>query len=180
MLCMYSAHVLPQKFWETVKDFVIHSPTMRILAKNKRASFDYEIEKKRDVWVILEWHEVKALKTQGCDMRDSIVRPDIRHNCLVMYQLTIPLYKKANLAQLHHHDKERPRRLLITKKELTTIVSKTHKTWLSIIPLTIREDKKRRIKITLWIGKRKKNIQKKQHIKEQDQKRQMQREMKNY
>lgn len=151
---------------------------MRIIAKNKRASFEYDIEKTWDAGIMLDGHEVKSLKMQWCDLRDGIIRPDLTKKCLTLFQVTIPLYKKANLAQLWRHESDRSRILLVNKKELTTIISKTHKTGLSIIPLSVREDKHRRIKVTIGIWKRKKLIQKKQHIKENDQKRSMDRAMK--
>ena len=46
---------------------------MQIITKNKRAYFDYEIEKDYVAWIILKWHEVKSIKTSHVNIQDAAI-----------------------------------------------------------------------------------------------------------
>lgn len=148
---------------------------MKILAKNKKIFFDYEIDDKLDVWIVLAWHEVKALKIQWGNIKDAIVQ--IRNSELRLINMDIPIYKKVSWNTLGDYDPKWPRKLLITKQQLTRLWSSTQKTGLHIVPVHVYEAKNRKIKITIGLAKRKRNIQKKQSIKDKDNKRQMEREI---
>jgi len=148
---------------------------MKILAKNKKIFFDYEIQDKLDVWIVLMWHEVKALKMQWANIKDAVVQ--IRHNELWLINMDIQVYKKVSWNTLGDYTPKWPRKLLITKQQLTRLRSSTQKTWLHIVPIVVYEAKNRKIKVTIWLAKRKKNIQKKQSIKDKDTKRQMNRDI---
>jgi SsrA-binding protein len=66
----------------------------------------------------------------------------------------------------------------VNAKELTKIVAKTTKTGNSIVPLEIHVNPKGKIKILIGVGARRRNVEKKQIIKEKDQQRQMDKEIK--
>ena len=149
---------------------------MRILAKNKRAHFDYEIEQQFDCGIVLAWHEVKATKVWQVNLSDSFVR--IMDNELFLLNMNIPLYTKTAQQVVPLYEPKWKRKLLITKKELTRIAAAVSKSWLTMIPLKLREAKNRRVKITIWLAKRKRKVEKKQHLKERDTARQMDKDIK--
>ena len=66
---------------------------MKIITKNKRAYFDYEIEKNYEAWIVLKGYEVKSVKTSHVNIQDSVVRID-NHECWI-YNMDIPLYEKT-------------------------------------------------------------------------------------
>lgn len=148
---------------------------MKILAKNRKITFDYEIHDKIDVGIVLRWHEVKALKMQWANIKDAVVQ--IRDGELRIVNMDIPVYKRVAWQTLGDYNPKGIRKLLITKMQLTRLRSTTNKTWLQIVALSVYESKNRKIKVTIWVAKRKRNLQKKQSIKEKDGKRQMWREM---
>ncbi|MBP6256798.1 SsrA-binding protein [Patescibacteria group bacterium] len=68
---------------------------MRLLAKNKRAHFDYTILETLEAGIILRGFEVKALKTQKANLSDAFIKIDEREIWLI--NCDIPLYKKTDI-----------------------------------------------------------------------------------
>jgi len=151
---------------------------MKIVTKNKRATFDHEIIDTLDVGIVLQWHEVKSVRTQGCSLQDAIVTISGAEAWIV--NMNIPLYKKAAPVTLPTYQPKARRKLLLTKLQLTKLWSKTQKSWLVIIPTQLRESKHHKFKLTIALAKRKKNIQKKQALKEKETKKMMDKEAKNF
>lgn len=151
---------------------------MKTLVHNKKAWFDYEITDTLEAGIVLVGHEVKALKTQWGNLRDAIVKLDEKEIWLI--NLDIPIYKNISRNTLWAYNPKWRRKLLLTKRQIIKLAERTNKTGLHIIPLKLREDKNRRIKLTIWLAKRKKNIQKRHIIKERDISRQMDKDIKNY
>lgn len=151
---------------------------MRIITKNKFAYSDYDIETTYDAGIILQWHEVKSIKTGQVDIKDAIVR--VMGTEIVITNMNIPLYHKTPAKLAPNYDPKATRTLLLNKKEITKIVWKTHKTGLSLIPLMVFETKTKFIKIQIGLWKLLKKIEKKQILKEKDIDRQMKKEIKNF
>ena len=151
---------------------------MKILAKNKRAYFDYSIEKTYDAGVILQWFEVKALKTMHSNIQDSVVR--IADRELWIYHLDIPLYSKTSPILAPGYDPKRRRKLLVTKRELAKISAMFDQPGMVLIPLEIFTTKSGFIKLKLGFGKLKRKIEKRQIIKERDIQKQMEREIQRF
>lgn len=149
---------------------------MKILFKNKRAYFDYEISSTWDAGIVLCWHEVKSLKLRHASINESIIRL-IDHELWIV-NMQISLYPKAT--NIQNHEPKRPRKLLLHKKEIAKIVAKTTKTWLSILLLSIYLDKNSRLKAKIWTWKLRRRVEKKQILKERDVDRQAQRDIKKY
>lgn len=73
---------------------------MKVIAKNKRAYFDYQIEQTWDAGLILAGHEVKACKLNHCTITEAIVKLSDKTRELSIINMDIPLYNKTqpNLA----------------------------------------------------------------------------------
>lgn len=67
---------------------------MLVLATNKRAHFDYTIEDKLTVGIVLFGYEVKSCKLGQGRIADAIIR--IEDNDLWIHNMDIPLYTKAS------------------------------------------------------------------------------------
>jgi SsrA-binding protein len=94
--------------------------------------------------------------------------------------MDIPLYAKSSIDVIENHENKWPRKLLMTKRQISRLAWKTTKTWLVIIPLYIYENKKRLIKLFIWVWKLRRKIEKKQIIKNRDIKREMDRDIRSY
>lgn len=152
---------------------------MQIITKNKQAYSDYEIVEIYDTGIVLAWHEVKSIKNKQVNIKDALVILDDR--TLVINNMDIPLYSKTNINTIHwSYSPKWRRKLLVTKKELAKIASKTIKTWLTIVPLQIVVTDRWLIKVTIGIGKLKRKVDKKEAIKTRDRIREMDREVKEY
>lgn len=152
---------------------------MQLITKNKQAFSDFEILDTYDAGIVLAWHEVKSIKNKQVNIKDAIVVLDNRE--LVLSNMDVPLYSKTNINTIHWSYKPKwKRKLLVTKKELSKIVAKTTKTWLTIIPVQVFITEKWFIKLTIGIGKLKRKIDKKESIKTKERAREMEREIKEY
>lgn len=150
---------------------------MKLLTKNKAAYLDYDIIDTYETGIILQWHEVKSIKGNNVNIKDAIVFWD--GNDLVINNMDVPLYEKANIRTVGAYNAKGKRALLVSKAERTRIIAKTTKTGLAIVPLQVYIANNGRIKITIGLGKLRRKIEKKQIIKERDIKRDMDREIKN-
>jgi len=149
---------------------------MKIITTNKRAYHDYEFEKEYDVGIVLKWYEVKSIKSSQVNIKDAIVR--VSSGELRIHNMDIPLYARTSPLLVPSYEAKGKRKLLITKKELAKLSSKSDNAWYVIIPLEVFLSKSWLIKLKIWIGKRMRKVEKKQILKEKDIKREMDRDMK--
>lgn len=149
---------------------------MKVLAKNKRAYADYEFTDTYDAGIVLQWHEVKACKLDHVSIKEAVARFDWTE--LILANMQIPLYSKTHPNLAPWYVAKRSRKLLLTARELTNIFTKVNKTWMTVVPLELYEDKHRRVKLKVWVGKLKKKHEKKQAIKDRDTARQMDKSIK--
>lgn len=150
---------------------------MKIISTNRRAYHDYEFEKEYDVGIVLKWFEVKSIKSSQLNIKDAIAR--VSGHELRIYNMDIPLYGKTSPALVPGYEAKGKRKLLITKKELAKISSKTDNTGYVIVPLEVFLTKTGLIKLKIWVGRLMKKVEKKQVLKEKWMKREMDREIKN-
>ncbi len=151
---------------------------MKLITKNKRAYFDYQIDKTYEAWIVLKGHEVKAIKTSHINIQDAVVRIDNRECWL--YNMDIPLYEKTSPILLPHYQPKVKRKLLLNKKEIARISAALDKPWMVLLALEVFIARGGFIKVKLWLGKLYRKVEKKQILKEKDIKKQMDRDVKNY
>lgn len=151
---------------------------MKIITSNKKAYLDYDIHEKFEAWIVLHWHEVKSTKIWKINIRDSLVR--IEWNEMFLINTNILLYEKTSVHIAKWYEPKRKRKLIVKRKEISKYITKTNKTWLVIIPLSVYVNKNRLIKVELWLWKLRRKIEKKQVIKERDIDRQARKELKYY
>ena len=146
---------------------------MKIIAKNKRAFFDYEIVDHFEAGVVLTGDEVKSLRQGNVALVDSYA---------VVSQGEISLLNCYIASYSHSYSKEenssRSRKLLLHRKEIDKLIGDISKKGLTLIPLKIYLNNKGLVKIELGLGKHKKAAGKKKELKEKDILRQAKREVK--
>lgn len=94
--------------------------------------------------------------------------------------MDIPLYGKTSPVLVPNYQAKAPRKLLLTKREITKIAAASDKPGMVLLPLEVYIAKGGFIKLKLGLGKLYKKIEKKQILKERDIKKQMDKEIKNY
>ena len=151
---------------------------MRVISKNKYAFLNYDIQETFEAWIVLEWFEAKAIKTWSINIKESIVKVYSDWQIYIT-NMHVPLYKKTSSKLVPWYSSKRTRKLLMHKKQIRRLAERTNKTWLTIVALKIYENKKRLIKVEIWLGKLRKKVEKKQIKKERDVKRQAQKDIKN-
>lgn len=138
------------------------------LIENTRAGFDYEILEKMEAGIELHGFEVKSLREKQGSLKGA--RVVARGGEAYLVGATIPAWQVANAPK--GYDPERPRRLLLAKKEIVHISSAESEKGLTIIPLSIY-NKSRHLKLSLAIVRGKKAHDKRDTIREREEKRSM-------
>lgn len=136
---------------------------MKILAKNKRAFFDYEITEKLEAGLVLSGQEAKSAKTGGLTLHASFAR--ISGEQAELLNAQIKPYKFAG--PLPAYDPARTRRLLLHKAEINKLAGRTSEKGMTLLPLEAYV-KKGRVKILLGLGRSKKKIDKRESIKKRE------------
>lgn len=136
---------------------------MSILVDNKKAFFNYEIKDKYEAGVELLGFEVKSLKNKRGNLSGSYVV--IRGKEAFLIGLDIPPYQANNTPD--SYDQRRPRRLLLTKKELRKLEELESQKGLTLIPISLY-NKGRNIKLEFAVASGKKARDKRQTIQKRE------------
>jgi SsrA-binding protein len=124
---------------------------IKIIAKNKRASYDYFLEEKFEAGLSLVGTEVKSLRNGKVSIAEAYVRIDSKMEAWI-YNMNIPHYDFGNR---FNHEENRKRKLLLHKKEIEDIFHQMKAGAMSIVP-TMIYFKKSHVKVEIALGKGKK------------------------
>ena len=132
-------------------------------ANNPKAGFYYEILETLEAGLVLEGHEVKSIKTGKASIKGSYVK--IVNDEPYLIGATISPYQPVNTPK--NYDPQRSRKILLSKKEISTLIGTAHAHGLTLVPLKIY-DKKGRLKLLVGIARGKKKYDKREAIKRKD------------
>ncbi|OGN09562.1 MAG: SsrA-binding protein [Candidatus Yanofskybacteria bacterium RIFCSPHIGHO2_02_FULL_41_11] len=132
-------------------------------ASNPKTNFDYEILETIEAGLVLEGHEVKAIKTGKASIKGSYVK--ILNGEPYLVGATISPYQPANTPK--DYDPQRSRKLLLSKKEISALIGTSQAHGLTLVPLKIY-GKKGRLKLLIGIARGKKKYDKREAIKRKD------------
>ena len=132
---------------------------------NKKANFNYYIEKTLEAGISLQGTEVKSLRKGSADIKDSYIR--IKDNEAYIINMYIAKYEEGNI---FNHDERRERKLLLHKKEILKLKKEIELEGITLIPTKVYF-KKNKVKVEVGIAKGKKTYDKRESIKERDLKR---------
>lgn len=143
-----------------------------ILVQNKKARFEYDIEKTYLAGVVLTGAEVKSLRLKHASLTGSYVQ--IQSGEAVLLNAQINPYSFADSTE---YDPKRTRKLLLSKKEILEL-EELHKNGKRAIVALSFELKGRLIKLKIGVGRGLKKYDKREKIKKRDQERQIKRQLK--
>ena len=144
----------------------------KTIAQNKKAYHDYFVEETLEAGIELCGTEVKSLRQGRCNLKDawcSVVDGE-----MLLNGCHISPYEQGNI---FNRDPMRVRRLLMHKREIVNLFSKTKQDGYSVIPLAVYF-KSSRVKVEIGLCKGKKLHDKRDSIAARDAKREMDRAMK--
>lgn len=147
---------------------------MKVITKNRRARFDYDIESALQAGIVLDGHEVKSIRANHASLKGSFAT--IKDGEVWLHNVHINPYEFSAEARNGSYSPTRPRKLLITKRELDDIIE-AKKSGRTLVPLALLAG--RFIKVELGIAKGKKKFDKRQDIKKRDESRAMAKVAKN-
>lgn len=144
-----------------------------ILIKNKRATFDYEIMDRYTAGIQLFGTEIKSIRDGKASLVDTFC--SFINNELWVRNMHIATYF---FGSYNNHEVRRDRKLLLNKKELAKLVRGTKETGYTIVPTKLYINDRGLAKIEIGLARGKKNYDKRQSLKEKEDKRDIDREMK--
>ena len=139
---------------------------MKVIAKNKKARFDYHILETYEAGIVLKGSEVKSIRMGKVSLSDAFAQ--IVNEEAFLFNMHISPYEKA----AEGLEAKRERKLLLNKSEIRKIDGKLKSRGLTLIPLEVFI-KKSLVKITLALAKGKKEYEKRRKIIEKEQRREM-------
>lgn len=143
------------------------SEYQRIIARNKRASFDYFIEDEFEAGIVLKGSEVKSIRAGKVSLADSHATSS--GNEIFLHNCNIDAYEKANR---FNHESKRPKKMLLHRREINKIIGKIKLKGYSLVALSIYFNNKNKVKVLLGLAKGKKQYDKREALKEKDWKQQ--------
>lgn len=142
------------------------------LVSNRKASHDYEILETFEAGIVLVGTEVKALKAHQASLQDAYVL--VSDHTAILKNSSITPYKFGGV---FNHEERRERKLLLHKNEIEKLIKFSQEKGLTIIPLSFYI-KNGLIKIKIAVARGKKLFDKRAAIREKEDKRKIQRIMK--
>jgi SsrA-binding protein len=138
------------------------------LATNRQAAFRYNLLERFEAGIVLQGSEVKSLRSGSVQLKDAYA--EVSDGELWLRNMHIAPYAPAR----ENHDPERPRKLLLHKREIERLIGKTAERGLTIVPTRIYFSGSR-AKVELALAKGKDMHDKRRSIKDREQKREMER-----
>ncbi|WP_422930483.1 SsrA-binding protein SmpB [Singulisphaera sp. PoT] len=136
-----------------------------IVARNRRARFEFELLESIEAGIVLTGTEVKSLRTGKASLEESYAGIDNEE--VWLYGCDIPEYLQANRM---NHKAKRPRKLLLHRQEIDKLIAKASERGLTIVPLRIYF-KEGMAKVEISIARGRKLYDKRDALKKQDAKR---------
>ena len=147
------------------------TPSVKILANNKKAYHDYFVEEKTEAGISLAGTEVKSIRLGRLNLKDAYCT--VRQGEMILQGLHISPYEKGNI---FNKDPLRDRKLLLHRKEIDRLFGKVKQDGYSIIPLQVYL-KGPYVKVEIGLCKGKKLYDKRESAAKESAKRDMERSM---
>lgn len=146
--------------------------SVKLIANNKKAYFDYFIEDKYEAGIALHGTEVKSLRMGKCSIKEAFVR--VENGEVFIYGMHVSPYEKGNI---FNKDPLRVKKLLLHKHEINKLRGNMAAQGYTIVPLQVYF-KGSLVKVQIGLAKGKKNYDKRQDIAKKDQRREAEKDFK--
>jgi SsrA-binding protein len=140
------------------------------VATNRQAAFRYNLLERYEAGIVLQGSEVKSLRNGSAQLKDAYA--EVRDGELWLRNMYIAPYEPAR----ENHDPERPRKLLLHRREIERLIGKTAERGLTLVPTRLYFSGPR-AKVELALARGKEMHDKRRSIKDREQKREIERAM---
>lgn len=147
----------------------------KLICKNKKARFDYEILKTMEAGIVLTGNEIKSIRLGHVNLKDSFAKINI-NNEVMLSNMFIGNYQLSHI--VNKQDERASRKLLLHKYEIRKLKQQIDQERLTLVPLSLYF-KYNRVKVELALCRGKRVHDKRLAIKERDVKREMDKAIKN-
>ncbi len=139
------------------------------VATNRQASFRYELLDRYECGIELRGSEVKSLREGGVQLKDAYAA--LSDGELWLHRMYVATYRPA---ARENHEPERPRKLLLHRREIERLIGSTHEKGLTLIPTRVYF-KGPYAKVEVALARGKAAVDRRRDIKEREQKREIER-----
>jgi SsrA-binding protein len=125
------------------------SEEIEVVARNKRAQKNYDIEETYEAGIILKGTEIKSIRAHNVNLKDSFAL--VEDGEVYLHNMHISPYKQGNR---YNHKPERPRKLLLHKSQIKKFIGATQRKGFTLIPLSVYlKDNLAKVELALAKGK---------------------------
>ena len=139
----------------------------KLIANNKKVYHDYFLEETFEAGIALAGTEVKSMRMGKCSIKESFIH--IENGEVILYGMHISPYEKGNI---FNKDPLRPKKLLMHKSEIRKLTGKLAEQGYTLVPVEVYL-KGSLVKVEIALAKGKKQYDKRESLKEKDDKRDM-------
>ena len=143
--------------------------------KNKKASFEYFFVETFTAGIVLTGTEIKSIRLGKASLVDTFCY--INNHEVWVKGMNISPYFYGSFS---NHEARRDRKLLLNKREIYKLEDATKQPGYTIVPTLVFIDDHGRVKVNIALCRGKKEYDKRQTLKEKEDRREMDRAMKNY
>ena len=144
-----------------------------LIAGNKKAYHDYFIDQAFEAGLVLTGTEVKSIRDYGLSLKESYAH--IRDGEAWLLGVHIKPYTQGSYNNV---DSDRPRKLLLHKKEIRYLEEKTKEKGQTIVPTKLYFSKHNKVKVEIGLARGKKNYDKRAALAKKDAQRDVERALK--
>ena len=144
------------------------------VATNRQASYRYHLLDKWEAGLVLTGTEVKSLRGGKAQLKDGYA--SVRDGEVWLYNVHIAPYPPATT---ENHEPERPRKLLMHKREIERLIGKTREKGLTLVP-TRMYFKGPHAKVEIALARGKDFADKRRALRERDQRREIERALREH
>ena len=146
-----------------------HEDGRKVIARNKKALHEYFVLDRWEAGIVLLGPEVKSIRAGKVSLAEAYAR--VENGEVWLHDMHVTPYDPASQ---FNADPVRDRKLLLGKREIRRLIGATQQEGLTLIPLDLYITRGL-IKLTLALGRGKKNVDKREDIKRRDAQRELQR-----
>ncbi|MGQ9700369.1 MAG: SsrA-binding protein SmpB [Candidatus Bipolaricaulaceae bacterium] len=147
----------------------------RIVARNRRARRDYAIEETYEAGIALKGSEVKSLRAGRVSLEEAYAK--VEGGEVWLYGMHIAPYEQSGP---YGHDPDRPKKLLLRKRETARLIGKVGRAGYTLIPLALYFNERGWAKVELGLARGLTKADKRRKLLEEEEERHAREAMKRY
>ncbi|MCR4392368.1 MAG: SsrA-binding protein SmpB [Candidatus Acetothermia bacterium] len=149
--------------------------TRQVVARNRRARRDYAVEEKYEAGLALTGSEVKSLRAGRVSLDEAYAR--VKDGEVWLHGMHIAPYEPS---ARYGHEPERPRKLLLHRREIARLTGKVARAGYTLIPLSLYFSDRGYAKVELGVARGQTKVDKRRRLIEEEEERRAREAMKRY